>query len=758
MTVDPATAHGPHVHNGQSYYFCCSGCLHKFKADPDRYLRRGPDAAAMHDATPAPPGTQYTCPMDPEVVSDRPGPCPKCGMALEPMVPTADDSPDPELRSMTVRFWVGLVLGAPVVLLAMADMLPGWPRHGSPGLNWLQLVLTTPVVLWCGGPFFVRAWQSLANRSPNMFTLIALGVGTAYIYSVAAVVAPQDFPAGFASAHGMVEPYFETAAAITVLVLLGQVLELRARRRTGAAVRNLLGLAPKTARMVLPGGREDDVPLELVQVGDRLRIRPGEKVPVDGVVREGASAVDESMLTGEPLPVEKQPGDKMHAGTVNGNGTLLFEAERVGAGTLLAQIVRLVSEAQRSRAPVQQLVDRVAVWFVPAVLLAAVVTFVVWVLIGPAQDRFALAILHAVAVLIIACPCALGLATPMAIMVGTGRGAEAGVLFRNATALDILAEADTLVLDKTGTLTEGKPRVVAVEPADGNKADDLLRRVASLERVSEHPLAAAIVRSAEEKGLPLSPATDFRATSGRGVTGTADGHSVTVGTPAFLTEQGVSDGTLNERLSAMRGEGRTVVLATVDGRYAGALAVADELRPTALEAVRRLQADGLRLVMVTGDNRVTAEAVARRLGITEVRAEVLPADKAAVVAQLQTERQIVAMAGDGINDAPALAKADVGIALATGTDVAIESAAVTLVRPDLRGLVWARRLSRAVRQTIRQNLVLAFLYNVLAVPVAAGVLTPLGVTVGPIWAAAAMSLSSVSVIGNSLRLRSVRLD
>jgi Cu+-exporting ATPase len=760
MAVEPTPAHWPHAHKGQTYYFCSAGCHRKFQADPKRYLRRGPDAAAMHEAAPAPPGTRYVCPMDPDVVSDRPGPCPKCGMALEPEAPTAEDAPDPELRSMTVRFWVGLLLGVPVVLLAMADMLPRSPLHGvlsMRALAWIELVLTTPVVLWCGWPFFVRAWTSVVNRSPNMFMLIALGVGTAYGYSVLATVAPGLFPAGFAT-HGVVEPYFETAAAITVLVLLGQVLELRARRRTGEAVRKLLGLAPKTARLVLPNGQEQDVPLELVQIGDRLRVRPGEKVPVDGVVSEGSSAVDESMLTGEPLPVEKQAGEKVSAGTVNGTGGLLIEAERIGAGTLLAQIVRLVSEAQRSRAPVQQLVDQVAAWFVPAVLLVAGLTFVAWVWLGPAEDRFALAILHAVAVLIIACPCALGLATPMAIMVGTGRGAEAGLLFRNAAALEKFAEADTLVLDKTGTVTEGKPRVVAVEPADGFNGDELLRLAASLERGSEHPLAAAVVRAAEEKGLALAPAQDFQATAGRGVSGVVDGLRVLIGTAAYFTDQGVKGHLPQECLDAMRKEGRTAVLAAVDGRYAGALAVADEPRPTAAEAVRALQADGLRVVLLTGDTRGTAEAVARRVGISEVVAEVLPAAKAESVARLQGEGRTVAMAGDGINDAPALARADVGIALGTGTDVAIESAAVTLVRPDLRGLVRARRLSRAVRRSIRQNLVLAFLYNALAVPVAAGALAPVGVTIGPVWAAAAMSLSSVSVIGNSLRLRGARLN
>ncbi len=765
MTVDPARAHGPHVHNGRPYYFCSAGCLRKFQAQPDHYLAHGPSAAAMHtagpQAAPAPPGTKYTCPMDPDVVADGPGACPKCGMALEPMAPSAEDVPDPELRSMTLRFWVGLALGAPVVLLAMADMLPGRPLHSllsMRALAWLQLVLTTPVVLWCGGPFFVRAWQSLLNRSPNMFTLIALGVGAAYVYSVVAVAAPGVFPPGFATMGEFVEPYFETAAAITVLVLLGQVLELRARRQTGEAVRKLLGLTPKTARLVMPGGREEDVPLELVQPGDRLRVRPGEKVPVDGVVAEGASAVDESMLTGEPMPVAKQPGAEVAAGTVNGTGSLVIEARRVGAETLLAQIVRLVSEAQRSRAPVQQVVDRVAAWFVPAVLAAAVLTFGAWAILGATENRFALALVHAVAVLIIACPCALGLATPMAIVVGAGRGATAGVLFRNAAALEKLAEADTLVLDKTGTLTEGKPRVVVVEPAEGVSGDELLRRAASLERGSEHPLAAAVVRSAEEKGLPLTAAAEFQAEPGRGVRGVVDGRRIIIGSPAFLAESGVSDPWPQQRLDALRGAGRTVVLVAVDGRYAGALAVADPLRPTAADAVRALQADAIRVAMLTGDNRATAEAVGRQLGIGEVIAEVLPADKANVVAKLQSEGRGVAMAGDGINDAPALARADVGIALGTGTDVAIESAGITLVRPDLRGLLRARRLSRAVRRTIRENLVLAFLYNVLAIPVAAGALAWAGVTVGPIWAAAAMSLSSVSVIGNSLRLRGLALD
>jgi heavy metal translocating P-type ATPase len=758
MTVDPAAAHGPHVHNGQSYYFCNPGCLRKFQADPERYLSRGPDMAAMSPAVPpvahAPgsPGTRYICPMDPEVVSDRPGPCPICGMALEPAAPTAESGPDPELVSMQRRLWVGIALGIPVLLLAMGEMAlgPTFARIVPPHANqWWQLLLTTPIVLGCGWPFFGRAGASLANRSPNMFTLIALGVGTAYAYSVAAVVVM--------SSHGtMIDTYFESAAAITVLALIGQVLELRARRRTGDAVRALLGLTPKTARLVLPDGSEDDVPLDLIQVGDRLRVRPGEKVPVDGVVRDGTSHVDESMLSGEPEAVPKTVGDHVSAGTINQTGALIMEAERVGADTLLAQIVRLVAEAQRSRAPVQRLVDHVSAVFVPAVLIVSVMTFVMWLLLGPAENRFAIGMLHAVAVLIIACPCALGLATPMAILVGTGRGARAGVLFRDATALERLAQANMLVLDKTGTITGGKATVAAVEPAGGLTEQELLRLVASVEQASEHSLAAAIVAAAKERGLPLSPPAEFQAMPGRGVTGIVDGRKVLVGTTAFLRENGVviPEGRAPEAVERQRRFGRTIIRTAVDGSYAGLMAVGDLIRPYAASAIRELQADGLWVSMLSGDDRETALAVARQVGIegAAVKAEVSPADKAAEIQALKRIGAVVAMAGDGINDAPALAAADIGIALGTGTDVAIESAPVTLVNADLRGIVRARRLSRSVRRTIRQNLFLAFMYNVFAIPVAAGLLAPLGITIGPVWAAAAMSLSSVSVIANSLRI------
>jgi Cu+-exporting ATPase len=755
MTVDPATAHGPHDHNGQSYFFCNPGCLRKFQADPERYLSRGPDMAAMtpvaHAA--AAPGTRYICPMDAQVVADGPGACPICGMALEPAAPTGESGPDPELVSMQWRLWVGIALGIPVVLLAMGEMGFGGvltriiPPHAN---QWWQLVLTTPIVLGCGWPFFGRAGASLANRSPNMFTLIALGVGTAYAYSIAAVVE--------SSVHGgMIDTYFESAAAITVLALLGQVLELRARRRTGEAVRELLDLTPKTARLVLPDGREDDVPLDLVQVGDRLRVRPGEKVPVDGVVRAGASTLDESMLSGEPDPVPKSVGDHVSAGTINGTGSLLMEAERVGADTLLAHIVRMVAEAQRSRAPVQRVVDHVSGVFVPAVLIVSVMTFIVWILLGPAESRFAIGMLHAVAVLIIACPCALGLATPMAILVGTGRAARAGVLFRDAAALERLAQANMLVLDKTGTITGGKSQVATLEPAAGLTEAELLRLVASVEQASEHPLAAAIVAAARERGLALSPPNAFQAKPGRGVTGIVDGRTVLVGSGTFLRENGVKlpGERPPEAVERQRRFGRTIVRAAVDGSYAGLLAVGDLIRPYAASAIRQLQADGLWVSMLSGDDRETALAVAKQVGIEPpaVKAEVSPADKAAEIEALKRIGAVVAMAGDGINDAPALAVADIGIALGTGTDVAIESAPVTLVNADLRGIVRARNLSRSVRRTIRQNLWLAFMYNVLAIPVAAGLLAPFGITIGPVWAAAAMSLSSVSVIANSLRIK-----
>jgi Cu+-exporting ATPase len=692
-------------------------------------------------------------------------------MALEPRLMTAEEGPNPELVDMSRRFWVALSLSLPLFLLAMGDMVfdPGWFGGDVRALNrvqqalrlliraisfnWLQLLLATPVVLWCGWPFFQRAWASLVNRSPNMFTLIALGVGASYLYSVAATVVPDLFPAGFHEGGNHVMTYFETAAAITVLVLLGQVLELRARSQTSSAIRKLLGLAPKTARVIGPGGKEEDLPLELIQVGDLLRVRPGEKVPVDGVVIEGRSAVDESMISGEPIPVEKYPGAKVIGGTVNATGSLVMRAERVGSGTLLAQIVQMVSEAQRSRAPIQRLADQVSRYFVPAVLAVSALTFVAWSFWG-GPGAMAQGLVSAVAVLIIACPCALGLATPMAIMVGTGRGAETGLLIRDAEALETFGKADTLLVDKTGTLTEGKPQLNVVEPIGGLSAEDLLRLAAGLEKASEHPLAAAIVGGAEARGLTPAPAQFFETQPGKGVLGQVEGHEMVLGNAALFRDQNIDIAPVAERVEGLRKDGQTVLLAAVDGKLAGMLAVTDPLRPGAKEAVDQLHADGMRLIMLTGDSQATAEAVARRLGIDAVIADVLPGDKKAVVERLQKEGRFVAMAGDGINDAPALAQAQIGIAMGTGTDVAIESAAITLVQGDLRGLARARRLSRATMRTIRQNLFLAFIYNAVSVPVAAGVLYPvLDQVFNPILASAAMSLSSVSVIGNSLRLR-----
>jgi Cu+-exporting ATPase len=709
----------------------------------------------------APPATKvdYSCPMHPEVVSDHPGSCPKCGMALEPRTVTAEEGPNPEYLNMRRRFWVGAALSLPVFLIAMSEMLPGKPLHllNMPALNWVQLVLTTPVVLWCGWLFFERGWASVVHRSPNMFTLIALGVGAAYLYSIAATVVPWLFPEGFRTVGGAVEAYFDTAAVVTVLILLGQLLEIRARTQTSSAIRRLLGLAPKTARVIRPDGREEDIPLDAVRVGDRLRVRPGEKIPVDGTVTDGRSAVDESMVSGEPIPLEKEPGAKVIGATINGTGSLLIRADRVGSDTLLAQIVRMVTEAQRSRAPVERLVNVVSSYFVPAVLAVSILTFVVWALWGDAP-RLAHALVNAVAVLIIACPCALGLATPLAIMVGTGRGAENGVLVKNAEALEVLQKADTLVVDKTGTLTEGKPRLAAVEPTGGITGDQLLRVVASLERGSEHPLAAAIVQGAQERKLPLAEAQDFRSVTGKGVIGAVEGRRVLLGNAALLADAHIDAAALKDRLEGLRRGGQTVMLVAVDGRLAGLVGVADPIRPSTPEAIRLLHEDGLRVIMLTGDSKTTAEAVARRLGIDEVIAEVLPQEKHEVVERLQAEGHIVAMAGDGINDAPALARAQVGIAMGTGTDVAMESAGVTLVHGDLRGIARARRLSRATMANIRQNLFLAFVYNVVSVPVAAGVLYPFfGILISPIWASAAMSLSSLSVVGNSLRLRRVRL-
>ncbi len=710
--------------------------------------------------TAAPGATVYTCPMHPEIVRDKPGNCPICGMALEPRTVTAEEQENPELRDMTRRFWVSTVLTLPLFLIAMAPHL-GWnpfERAVSPRtLGWIELLLATPVVLWGGWPFFVRGWYSLVHRSLNMFTLIALGVGVAYVYSVVARVAPGLFPPSFRDEHGEVGVYFEAAAVIVTLVLLGQVMELRARSRTGAAIKALLGLAPKAARRLREDGTEEDVPLDQIQPGERLRVRPGEKVPVDGIVLEGVSAVDESMVSGEPIPVEKREGDRVVGGTVNGRGGFVMRAEKVGADTLLAQIVRMVGEAQRSRAPIQRLADQVAGWFVPLVMGIAILTFIVWAVAGPAP-AMAYAIVNAVAVLIIACPCALGLATPMSIMVAAGKGAMSGVLFRDAEAIEVLRKVDTLVVDKTGTLTEGRPKLVSVLPAPGWEEKDLLRLAAGLERGSEHPLAAAIIAGAEERGAGPAQASGFESVTGKGVTGTVEGRKVALGNQALTADLGVDLGDLPGRADEMRRGGQTVMFVAVDGRPAGLLGVADPVKESTPEALRRFRELGLRVVMLTGDNRATAEAVAKQVGIGEVIAEVLPDQKVEVVKRLQKEGRVVAMAGDGVNDAPALAQAEVGIAMGTGTDIAMESAGVTLVKGDLRGIVRARRLSRATMKNIRQNLFFAFVYNALGVPVAAGVLYPVfGLLLSPMLASAAMSLSSVSVIANALRLRGVRL-
>jgi Cu+-exporting ATPase len=698
--------------------------------------------------------------MHPEVVRDRPGPCPLCGMALEPLVPTAEEAVDAELVDMSRRFRVSAALTLPLFLIAMGDLIPGRPLAGiASARTWshVQLLLATPVVLWGGWPFLARAWQSVVHRALNMFTLVGLGVGVAYAYSVTATLWPGVFPDSFRDASGAVALYFEAAAVITTLVLLGQVLEGKARHRTGAAIRSLLGLAPKTARRLSDDGTEEDVPLDGVHPGDRLRVRPGEKVPVDGTVLEGASAVDESMITGEPIPVAKGAGDRVTGATVNGTGALVMRADRVGAETLLARIVQMVAEAQRSRAPIQKLADVVASYFVPAVVVTSIFTFVLWAWVGP-EPRIAHALVNAVAVLIIACPCALGLATPMSIMVATGRGASAGVLFKNAEAIEVMRKVDTLVVDKTGTLTVGRPELVAVEPAKGWDERELLRLAASLERGSEHPLAAAIVRGAEERNLALVEAESFASVTGQGVKGLVEGRRVALGNRGLLDELAVKTGALRERAEAMRAAGRSVMFVAVDGEPAGLVSVADPVKETTAGALRMLHAEGLRIVMLTGDSRVTAEAVAGQMPIDEVIAEVLPDQKAEVVRHLQSEGRVVAMAGDGINDAPALASARVGIAMGSGTDVAMESAGVTLVKGDLRGIVRARRLSRATMHNIRQNLFFAFAYNALGIPVAAGLLYPaFGVLLDPMVAAAAMSLSSVSVVANALRLRKARL-
>jgi P-type Cu+ transporter len=790
MTISPDEAVGHLKHDGQTYYFCSQSCLDQFRANPEAFLgerpaapatpadmereytcpmdpevrQRGPGACpkcgmALEPVDVAPlTKTEWTCPMHPEIVRDEPGSCPICGMALEPRTVTLEEK-NPELEDMSRRFRWSAWITAPILAFMVSEFLPGKPLqatlpHGT--MNWIQLVLATPVVLWGGWPFFVRGWASIVNRHLNMFTLIALGVGAAYGFSVVATLAPGLFPASFRT-MGEVAVYFEPAAVIVVLVLLGQVLELRARSRTSTAIRNLLGLAPKTARRIDANGAEVDVPLERVAVGDRLRVRPGERVPVDGVVIDGTTTIDESMVTGEPIPVEKAADSVVTGGTVNGTGAFVMEARRVGSDTLLAQIVRMVSEAQRSRAPIQRLADTVSAWFVPIVIAVAVVTFIVWSQFGP-EPRLAHALVNAVAVLIIACPCALGLATPMSIMVGTGRGAEAGVLIRNAEALEVLEKVTTIVVDKTGTLAEGKPRLVTVEPQAGTDEATLLRLVASLENVSEHPLAAAILTGARERGVSLTDVREFQSVTGKGVIGTVDGRTVAIGNLRHLEDLRVQPGALRERAETLRRDGQTVMFVAIDGRAAGLVGVADPIKSTTAEAIQTLHREGVKVVMLTGDTRTTAEAVARSVGIDAVEADVLPDQKAAVVKRLQERGERVAMAGDGINDAPALAAADVGIAMGTGTDVAIESAGVTLVKGDLRGIVRARRLSRATMKNIRQNLFFAFVYNVLGVPIAAGVLYPFfGLLLSPIIASAAMTFSSVSVIGNALRLRRATL-
>jgi P-type Cu+ transporter len=814
MDVNPATAKHVHEHNGKQYYFCAASCREKFKSSPQTYLNRPatsglvmpgmpaakstPTPFTQPGTRPAPPAyvcpmcpevhetkpgacpscgmalesevplpstrTDYTCPMHPQIVRTEPGACPICGMALEPRTVTAASEENPELRDMTRRFWVGVILTAPLLVIAMSSML--LPRIDSMGVSrppfnvqWLEFLLATPAVLWCGLPFFQRFWTSLVNRSPNMFTLIGLGTGVAYIYSVIATLAPQLFPESLRRMGGYPDVYFEAAAAITTLVLLGQVMELRARSRTRAAIRALLDLSPKTARLLSaagPGGEvtEKDIPLEHVKPGDRLRVRPGERIPVDGVVLDGRSSVNESMITGESLPVEKSPTSKVIGATINGTGSFVMQAERVGSETLLARIVQMVGQAQRSRAPIQKLADRVSAWFVPIVVAVAAITFAAWFFVGP-QPRLANAVVNAVAVLIIACPCALGLATPMAIMVGTGRGAQAGVLIKNAEALEILEKVDTLVVDKTGTLTEGKPRLTSVTPRGKFLADDLLRLAASLERASEHPLAAAILAGATERGIKLAGVQEFRSVPGRGVNGVVEGKSLAAGNQQFMRDQQI---TVPEQPANWPGAGETAIYVAADGKFAGWLCAGDPLKNNLASTIDDLMAQGLRIVMLTGDNRATAEAVAHSVNIQEFEAEVLPEGKLEVVRKLQQQGRVVAMAGDGINDAPALAQANVGIAMGTGTDVAMESGSITLVKGDLTGILRARKLSQATMRNIRQNLFFAFIYNAIGVPIAAGVLYPVfGWLLSPIFAAAAMSFSSVSVITNALRLRHLKL-
>ena len=752
MSVDPTTTAHRASHGGQDYFFCSAGCRTKFIGDPMRYLN------PRVEAEPAVPGAIYTCPMHPEIRQEGPGSCPICGMALEPEMVTAEAPPNHELIDFTRRFWVGLVLTLPVFALEMGGHLTNLHMF-IPGQmsNWIQFALATPVVLWCGWPFFERGWTSLRTRRLNMFTLIAMGVGVAWLYSVVAVVAPTLFPPAFLKADGSAPVYFEAAAVITVLVLVGQILELRAREQTSGAIRALLDLTPKTARRIRADGVDEDVSLDQIAVGDRLRVRPGEKIPVDGELLEGRVAVDESMVTGESMPVTKDVGDRVVAGALNKTGSFIMRADKVGADTLLAQIVQMVAQAQRSRAPIQRLADTVSGWFVPTVIAIALLAAVVWGLVGP-EPRLSYALVAAVSVLIIACPCALGLATPISIMVGVGRGAHAGVLIKNAEALERFEKVDTLVLDKTGTLTEGRPSVTAILPALGFVEADILRLSASLERGSEHPLADAIVRAAKDRDIPLTEAADFDSPVGRGVRGTIEGRQVALGNTRFLGELSIDVSALEPKAEALRHDGATAIFVAIDGKAAGVIGIADPIKATTPAAILALKAAGLRLVMMTGDNRTTAEAVARRLGIDEVQAEVLPQDKASVVQQLRSQGRIVAMAGDGVNDAPALAAADVGVAMGAGSDVAIESAGVTLLGGDLQGIVRARHLSRAVMGNIRQNLVFAFGYNALGIPVAAGLLYPVfGWLLSPALAALAMALSSVSVIGNALRLRAVRL-